>query len=45
MSAHIAATEIGFPLMEPELSIKIVTSVSLNSISFFLKKKVNCMDP
>jgi len=34
ISAHIAATEIGFPLIEPELSIKIVTNVSLISISF-----------
>ena len=38
MSAQIAATEIGFPLIEPELSISIVTRVSLKSISFsFLK--------
>ena len=38
MSAQIAATDIGFPLIDPELSIKIVTNVSLNSISFsFLK--------
>ena len=40
MSAQIAATDIGLPLIEPELSIKIVTKVSLNSISFsFLKDK------
>ena len=40
MSAHTAATEIGFPLIEPELSINIVTSVSLKSVSFsFLKDK------
>merc|ERR1711965_696201 len=40
MSAQIAATDIGLPLIEPELSIKIVTNVSLNSISFsFLKDK------
>ena len=38
MSAQIAATEIGLPLIEPELSIKIVTNVSLNSISFSLLK-------
>ena len=38
ISAHIAATEIGLPLIDPELSIKIVTRVSLNSVSFsFLK--------
>ena len=30
--------DIGFPLIDPELSIKIVTNVSLNSMSFsFLK--------
>ena len=34
ISAHIAATEIGLPLIEPELSINIVTKVSLNSVSF-----------
>ena len=40
MSAHTAATEIGLPLIEPELSINIVTSVSLKSVSFsFLKDK------
>ena len=40
ISAQIAATEIGLPLIDPELSIKIVTKVSLNSISFsFLKDK------
>ena len=40
ISAQIAATDIGFPLIEPELSIRIVTKVSLNSISFsFLKDK------
>ena len=38
ISAHIAATEIGLPLIDPELSIKIVTKVSLKSVSFsFLK--------
>ncbi len=36
MSAQMAATEIGFPLIEPELSIKIVTKVSLNFVSFSL---------
>ena len=35
ISAHIDATEIGLPLIDPELSIKIVTKVSLNSVSFF----------
>ena len=40
ISAQTAATEIGFPLIEPELSIRIVTKVSLNSVSFsFLKDK------
>ena len=40
MSAHIAAMVIGRPLIEPELSINIVTMVSLNSKSFsFLKDK------
>ena len=34
ISAQIAATDIGLPLIEPELSISIVTKVSLNSISF-----------
>ena len=29
-----AATEIGFPLIDPELSIRSVTIVSLNSVSF-----------
>ena len=29
----MAATEIGLPLIEPELSINIVTNVSLNSFS------------
>ena len=39
-SAQIAATEIGLPLIEPELSIRIVTKVSLNSMSFsFLNDK------
>ena len=38
MSAHIAAIVIGLPLIDPELSIKRVTTVSLNSKSFsFLK--------
>jgi hypothetical protein len=38
MSAQIAATEIGFPLIDPELSITIVTSVSLKSVALsFLK--------
>ena len=40
ISAQIAATEIGLPLIDPELSIRIVTKVSLNSISFsFLNDK------
>ena len=40
MSAQTAATEIGFPLIDPELSIKIVTKVSLKSVSFsFLKER------
>ena len=40
ISAQIAATEMGLPLIDPELSISIVTNVSLNSISFsFLKDK------
>ena len=34
ISAQIAATEIGLPRMDPELSIRRVTIVSLNSISF-----------
>ena len=34
MSAHIAATVIDLPLMEPELSTRIETLVSLNSVSF-----------
>ena len=34
MSAQIAATDIGLPLIEPELSIRSVTIVSLNSVSF-----------
>ena len=33
ISAHIAAIEMGLPLMDPELSINKVTMVSLNSIS------------
>ena len=38
MSAHIAAIVIGLPLIDPELSIKSVTTVSLNFKSFsFLK--------
>ena len=38
ISAQIAATEMGLPLIDPELSISIVTNVSLNSTSFsFLK--------
>ena len=39
ISAQIAATEIGFPRIDPELSINIVTRVSLKSVSFsFLKE-------
>ena len=34
MSAQIAATVIDLPLIDPELSTKIETLVSLNSISF-----------
>src|SRR5210317_1022967 len=34
ISAHIAAIVIGRPLIEPELSIKSVTTVSLKSKSF-----------
>ena len=38
ISAHIAAIVIGLPLIEPELSINKVTTVSLKSKSFsFLK--------
>ena len=40
ISAHNAAIVIGLPLIEPELSIKRVTTVSLKSKSFsFLKDK------
>ena len=34
MSAHIAATVIDLPRIEPELSTKIDTAVSLKSVSF-----------
>ena len=34
----MAATEIGLPRIDPELSIKIVTNVSLNSVCFSLLK-------
>ena len=33
MSAQIAATEIGFPLIEPELSINIVTNVTFGALN------------
>ena len=33
-SAQIAAIDIGLPLIEPELSNNIVTTVSLKSVSF-----------
>ena len=40
MSAQIAATEMGLPLIEPELSIKIVTNVIFKfNVFFFLKDK------
>ena len=43
MSAHIAAIVIGLPLIDPELSINKVTTVSLNSKSFsFLKDNEFC---
>ena len=34
ISAQIAATDIGLPLIEPELSMRRVTTVSLNSVCF-----------
>ena len=34
ISAHIAATVIDLPLIDPELSTRIDTLVSLNSVSF-----------
>ena len=40
ISAQIAATDIGLPRIDPELSIRIVTKVSLNSVSFsFLNER------
>ena len=43
MSAQSAAIVIGLPLIDPELSIRSVTTVSLNSRSFsFLKDNEFC---
>ena len=38
ISAHIAAVVIDLPLIDPELSTKIETRVSLNSESFSILK-------
>jgi hypothetical protein len=38
MSAQVAATVIGRPRIEPELSISSVTTVSRNSVSLLLLK-------